>query len=679
MLMASGVHAGAPAGVHAQAAEPAGIASLLEDAPSRTNEGTLVIGVTPGVAPPLDMSQAAGRDAPLLRGASIDYAAAVARGLGRAAQWRVYPDRAAMIAALESGEIDMATGATGADPDTHLLLSHAYFPNALAYLEPLTPPARPTHRLAYVDAQISPQRLHEAYPAFEAAPFADMPSALLAVSQGRADALVGAWGSVVYTINDLDLPGLNVKGYAAFDEHGYAFAFAANRPDAAALHAQVDAALAAMPDRFRYFVSERWQAAIAPVTLTRRIALSDEQAAWIRAHPVVHYSMLAYAPPLMFTDSSGAPAGVAVDVLDAIARMTGLRFEARVRSSVAQIRGDLLHGASAFTPYSVLAGGEVTQAVPSTPFGQGVFAIVTRAGAAPLADATALAGRRIALPDEYPGHEYLRKLAPSLRFVDARPFDGQFRAVAKGSADATIVDMASANYAVSNPYRGKLVISGVLSTRPEPQGFIVEKNQAMLLGILNHAIASMPPYELESIRSRWKLARHPEALWERRRPQVELGALLSFVLVLLLAGWALTLRVQINKRIAAEQAMRAAKEEAETANRAKSTFLATMSHEIRTPMNAVLGLLELELRAPGERAATVRSLTTAHHAARDLLGMIDDLLDVAKIEAQRLVLSPAPLDLHAWIASVVAIYEPAARAKGIALKCGVRQKRNMSG
>ena len=95
-------------------------------------------------------------------------------------------------------------------------------------------------------------------------------------------------------------------------------------------------------------------------------------------------------------------------------------------------------------------------------------------------------------------------------------------------------------------------------------------------------------------------------------------------------------------------------------------------------MNAVLGLLELELRSPGDRASTERALGTAHQAARDLLGMIDDILDMAKIEAGRLVLTPAPLELGAWVKSVAAIYEPAARGKGIALAVRAGGGVNMS-
>jgi two-component system sensor histidine kinase EvgS len=227
--------------------------------------------------------------------------------------------------------------------------------------------------------------------------------------------------------------------------------------------------------------------------------------------------------------------------------------------------------------------------------------------------------------------------------------------------------MGFANYAAANQYRGRLETSGVLSSVPVPYSFVISQREPQLAGIINRALDHLPPSELDTIRRRWSLGEHPETVWERRRPQVALGAALGLGGLLLLAGWAVSLRVQVTRRITAEAAMRAAKDEAETANRAKSTFLATMSHEIRTPMNAVLGLIELELRSPGDRASTERALGTAHQAARDLLGLIDDILDVAKIEAERLVLAPAPLELDAWVAGVVAIYGQAARSKGVLL------------
>ncbi|KXV03034.1 histidine kinase [Caballeronia megalochromosomata] len=623
----------------------------------------IVIGAVAGVAPPLDMAYPHDTRP---RGISVDYVDAVAHALNADTQWRLYPNRAALIAALARGEIDMATGATGEDHGAALAYSRPYLPIRQISIEPLE--KRPsTHRLAYVDAQTSPVRLQSAYPSMRPVAYPDLIGALLAVSLGDADAFVGDMSAAAFAITHYYLPNLTITGFAAFDEDGYRFAFAADRNGAPALRQRVDDALAALPSTFILVEHARWNPGAYAVTAETPIELTAEERAWVHAHPVVHYSMLAQGAPVTFRDSRGQPAGSAIDVLDAIARVTGLRFEPRVRNTSEQLMADLRYGASEMLPYSVGDTSPIPGAVATAPIGEGIFVIVTSASQPPLRDAAALAGKRIALPASSLLQDFVRRRVPDARFVQTRPLEGQFQAVAKGEADATIADLSIANYAVGNAFRGSLVLSGVLSTQPVPHGLVVAASEPVLLGIVNRAIESLPPPELETIRARWRLSEHPEILWERRRPQVALGAIFGAALVLVLAGWALTMRVQIARRIAAEQAMRAAKEEAETANRAKSTFLATMSHEIRTPMNAVLGLLEMELRAPGERAATERALSIAHRAARDLLGMIDDLLDVAKIEAERLVLAPAPLELEAWIAGVAAIYEPAARAKGIAL------------
>ncbi|SAK89792.1 sensor protein evgS [Caballeronia catudaia] len=632
----------------------------------------IVIGAVPGMVPPLDMADSvnhcsAGTGLP--RGISPDVIHTIAPGLGLDPQWRFFPNRAAMVDALAHGDIDMATGATGADPHTALALSRPYLPSKAVYVEPMEKHA-PTHRLAYVDAQSSPARLRSAYPSLTPTAYPDLIGALLAVSLGDADAFVGDMIATGYAISHFDLPNLTVTGLPSGGEGGYSFAFAAGRPRADALRARVDEALGALPPSFPLVERARWNPGTSAITLMQPLTLTPEEAAWVRAHPVVHYSMLAQTAPVMFRDSRGHPAGIGVDMLDAISRMTGLRFEARVRTSAARMYDDLKSGASSIVPYSLGSLSPVPGAEATAPVGEGIVAIVTAVGHPRLRDAAALAGKRVALPAASAMRNFVREgvgNAAAVRFVDTRSVDGQFSAVAKGEADATVVDMGFANYAVGNLYRGVLVVSGVLSTQPVPHGMLVASSEPVLVGLMNRAITQLPPTERETIRARWKLSEHPEMQWERRRPQVEIGTLLGIALALALAGWALTLRVQVVRRIAAENAMRAAKEEAETANRAKSTFLATMSHEIRTPMNAVLGLIEMELRAPGERAVTERALSTAHRAARDLLGMIDDLLDVAKIEAERLVLAPAPLELDTWIAGVAAIYEPAARAKGVAL------------
>ncbi len=115
-----------------------------------------------------------------------------------------------------------------------------------------------------------------------------------------------------------------------------------------------------------------------------------------------------------------------------------------------------------------------------------------------------------------------------------------------------------------------------------------------------------------------------------------------------------------------EEALRNAKEAAEAASRTKSEFLANMSHEIRTPMNSVLGFLELAMEYP-LLPSPQNYLNTAHNSAKSLLTLINDILDVSKLESGRLELENSPFDLIQMTEDTLRVFKIRAMEKGLSL------------
>ncbi len=136
-------------------------------------------------------------------------------------------------------------------------------------------------------------------------------------------------------------------------------------------------------------------------------------------------------------------------------------------------------------------------------------------------------------------------------------------------------------------------------------------------------------------------------------------------------GGTIWIAEDVTARRAAESALASARDAAEDANRAKSMFLANTSHEIRTPLNGVLGLSRLALE-PGTDPQRMRDyLARIHDSARTLSEIIDDILDLSKIEAGKLTIERTDFDLRRMLDAVFAGYRELARGKDLAFELAV--------
>lgn len=139
-------------------------------------------------------------------------------------------------------------------------------------------------------------------------------------------------------------------------------------------------------------------------------------------------------------------------------------------------------------------------------------------------------------------------------------------------------------------------------------------------------------------------------------------------LFLMCQVYGVTTRKLVVDSITAEHAIRRAKDAAETANRAKSVFLSNMSHELRTPLNAILGYAQLLSRQNGLSPQQQRQIGVMHASGQHLLTLIGDILDLSKIEAQKLTLALAPLSPVRVLEQVMDITRPRAQQKGLTLR-----------
>ncbi|HJR89786.1 MAG TPA: PAS domain S-box protein [Aeromicrobium sp.] len=162
-------------------------------------------------------------------------------------------------------------------------------------------------------------------------------------------------------------------------------------------------------------------------------------------------------------------------------------------------------------------------------------------------------------------------------------------------------------------------------------------------------------------------------LWAQRKDGSKFPVDISLAPLETPAGILVSAAVRdITDRLAAEEALRAAKEEAEQANLAKSEFLSRMSHELRTPLTAILGFTEL--LQLGGMPADQRDLFVdrTHRAGQHLLSLINDVLDISRVEAGSLAMSIEAVDAAPLVEDAIELIAPMAQTRRIAVANTVR-------
>ncbi|WEK28655.1 MAG: transporter substrate-binding domain-containing protein [Candidatus Pseudomonas phytovorans] len=619
-------------------------------------------------------------------GLSADYAGIIAEQLGISVEVRRFDSRHEAIAALREGSIDLLGSSNAFEAaDAQLELTTPYADdlpvivtregNSLKHTPDLA-----GLRLAMVDHYLPASAVRTLYPKAQLSLYRSTLAGLAAVDLGEADAYLGDAISTDFTIGKSYQGTLKIDHFCQVPAGAFAFALASDNPR---LHRLVDQALARISESERLNILRRWSSGNTSLLLQRHLtALSQEEEAWIAAHPSIDVLVNTSLAPLTFNDAEHRPTGITLDLLKQISLRTGLHFRP-VESDSAQTMVERLARGDAQMIGALGYGADRSKQLRYTrPYLVSPRVLITRSDSTYPAQTKALDGQRIALVRGSPLRALLQQRYPQARLVEVDNPLGLMEAVAGGAADVALGSHINAAYYISHVFKGRLRIASVLDDDPAIAAFAVAADQPQLQAILDKALLSIPPEELDQLINRWRTSTLvSDSPWRDYRTLALQVLILSALLLAGVVFWNSYLRKLINQRTEAQHALQAqlalsrglleqlrqAKDDAEQASQTKSTFLATMSHEIRTPMNAVIGLLELALEDSREGRCDAQTLQTAHDSAIGLLELIGDILDISRIESGHITLQPVPTNLVELVRATVRVFEGNARAKGLHL------------
>lgn len=390
--------------------------------------------------------------------------------------------------------------------------------------------------------------------------------------------------------------------------------------------------------------------------------LSDEEQAWVRAHPVLRLGLKEKEAPFEFRQRGGSWVGLTPAYLKALKQHSGLTFEiVTIKDSdtgLALLRRNSI---------DLLPMVRTIGLPPSQPgISYSLPYIATKAIAvtreeSPDARDMLLNGKTVVLASVEAGvfSPWLHQRFDNIHIVIGTDMQQALTLLSSGAADVAIGSEAQVLPDLQLEHGARLRFSTLPIAMTSDVRMALRDSDPLLASIVNKSLASMSSTQIRLLHRDW-LGDDDENMTkiqfvaERYGNEVAWGG----ALLLLIAGLAYQAYREHRRALRSE--------------RKSAMFLAVMSHEIRSPLNAVLAAVEL-LRFTTVDAQQKHLIDLANNGANTLLRLLDDVLDVSKLEAQQLTLSLEGSDVVALANGVAALQQLRAQEKGISLSVTVLQ------